>query len=165
MRRVIQKVRGQKTSYNIKSINLITTKLIFFTKQSQKKPPSLQKSCCCVGSRYIFRNIKRYKTYSKFYFAINKKIRRLLLLNIKQPINKLVKNCEKLEVTRCRNMNSNRNSWDSIKQAKVPYFLCGPLIRIENINERCKKWLSPSSSNSGMLISLIHHLFNSGNNF
>ena len=39
MHRVIHKVRGQKISYNIKSINLITKKL--FLNQSQQKPPNL----------------------------------------------------------------------------------------------------------------------------
>ena len=37
---------------------------------------------------------------------------------------------------------------------------------IQSITNICKlKWLSPYNSNSGLLISLIHFLFNSGNTF
>ena len=43
----------------------------------------------------------------------------------------MVKNCQKLEVTFFyRNMNSNRNGWDSTKRAKMLYFHCGPSTKI-----------------------------------
>ena len=69
----------------------------------------------------------------------------------------MVKNCQKLEVTFFyRNMNSNRNGWDSTKRAKMLYFHCGPSTKIlkkdrkkieryiQNIKNIYKlKWSSP----------------------
>ena len=63
---------------------------------------------------------------------------------------------------------------------KCLIFIVVPLLRLENIKGRWKKieryiqsiknthklkWLSPENSNSEILISLIHCLFNSGNSF
>ena len=62
----------------------------------------------------------------------------------------MVKNCQKLEVTFFyRNMNSNRNGWDSTKRAKMLYFHCGPSTKkieryIQNRKNIYKlKWSSP----------------------
>ena len=36
-------------------------------------------------------------------------------------------------------MNSNRNGWDTTEQAKMPYFHCGPSIKLKNIKREIEK--------------------------